>query len=1191
MKDRLSPKLSPSAGDLHALAIRTGCFSPEFYLSGLLAKGIVCPTGSQSLFEHYLQTGFAHGLSPSPNVPAPDLSRGAEPHGSAEEWMQRCAARAGGGDGAGADPALSSDPVRTIAFYLPQYHPIPENDAAWGKGFTEWTNVTRARPQFRGHTQPFLPSELGFYDLRLPEIMAEQAELAQAYGISGFCFYSYWFEGRRVLYKPLDLYLDTPSINFPFCICWANENWTKRWDGLDDEIIVGQKHSPVSDYSFIYSVLDTLADPRYIRVNGRPLLLVYRADLLSNPPETFDLWRQAALLAGLGELYIAGVRFRTLTAKQWGLDALVEFPPHHFPAPSLTKSERASLEVVEGFAGDIRDFERGVDEIIARPASAGDAPLFPGVMPSWDNTARRGKSATVFKGGEPALLEYWLIDALERALKLPPGSPRLIFINAWNEWAEGACLEPGQVHGRRFLDAVKHSVSGHQGRRHPFAALRAFVAALDADSRPSVLFVSHDGERGGAQYLLLRVIESLRQRSDIHCAILLKGGGPLRSQFEALGPTFVLDDLVSAGWPLVEAARFLARRMSGRARVALCNTVASADLADIFASAGMGVVGYVHELPTSISMYNADAGTRALASVARRIIAVSQAVREGLSSGYQIPPGDIEVIHTGLREHEASLVDRKTLFERYGLPDARYLVLGCGMVHPRKGTDVFVQAAQAIRTGVPEDAIFVWIGGDQEGDQARRWARHDAEHLGIGDRVLFLGQIADALSFIKEADVLVLTSREDPYPLVVLEALEVGTPVVCFDGAGGAPELIRQGGGTVVPYLDVTGLAEAARIFLTDHERRTAAAAEGALLRSTLTWDRYTDQLSERLLSLGNDGKSIRQGGKPLRQSVADDLCVVIPSYNHARYIEAAVDSVLAQSLRPREIRIIDDGSSDGSPELLRAMASEDLGIHVTTRQNIGAHATINEAINSTSCRYVAILNSDDRFHPLRFETMLPLLTGAEANHVVYSRVRLINAEDRPWRSEWYDEGLDVLKTDVPLWLALYGRNVVMTTSNIVADREALVRLGGFRAYRYCHDIDFLLRAAGNGLRMRFVDASLCDYRMHPTNTISESAARLAIEEGYLLAEYLAVHDPELTPSRLAFLYEALREKNALGLAVKFLGWDGLQDGAFDYRTVYEDHRFTSRIAEARADPTPSIDALAAAVHNAVPQRRARAVG
>jgi glycosyltransferase involved in cell wall biosynthesis/GT2 family glycosyltransferase len=1183
-----------TADNLEAFAIKTGCFSPEFYLSSLLDKGIICPPESQSLFEHYLKTGFGLGLSPSPNVSVSAcLARHPELRDSAERLLNHCIARLGAGDLSGIGRPPDGDPVKTIAFYLPQYHPIPENDAAWGKGFTEWTNVTRAQPLFRGHAQPFLPSELGFYDLRLPEILAEQSQLARSFGVSGFCFYYYWFEGRRVLHKPLDLYRSTPSIDFPFCLCWANENWTKRWDGLDDEVIVGQKHSPVSDYSFIYSILDMLADPRYIRVNGKPLLLVYRADLLSNPRETFDLWRQVSLLAGVGELYIAGVRFRTMTAARWGLDALVEFPPHHFPAPSLTRSERVSRDVVEGFSGDIRNFERGVDEIIARPASAEDAPLFPGVMPSWDNTARRGKAATVFKGGDPALLEYWLIDAYERAAKLPAGSPRLVFINAWNEWAEGACLEPSQVHGRNFLHAVKHAAAGSQNPNHPFKSLQAFVAALDADSRPAVLFVSHDGERGGAQYLLLRLIESLRARGDMRCAILMKGGGPLRAEFEALGPTFVIDDLASAGWPLVDATRFAVKRITarGNVHVALCNTVAAADVGEALASEGLSVAAYIHELPTSISMYGADAATKAMASVTRRIIAVSEAVRDGLSSGYQIPAGDIEVIHTGLREQKRDLLNRKALFERYGVPEAKHLVVGCGMVHARKGTDVFVQAAQAISTGDLKDSIFVWVGGDQESDQVRRWALHDAKRLGLGDRIFFLGQIGDALSFIKEADVLVLTSREDPYPLVVLEALEVGTPVVCFDGAGGAPELIRQGGGAVVPYLDVAALAQAAGEFLTDDEKRARAKAEGAALRSSLTWERYVERISDRLLSLSIHGESIRQGRRPPQQSVADDLCVVIPSYNHARYIEAAVDSVLAQSLRPREIRIIDDGSSDGSPELLRAMASEELGIHVTTRHNIGAHATINEAISATSCRYVAILNSDDRFHPLRFESMMPLLTGPDANHVAFSRIRFIDEENRPGRADWYDEGLAFLNSDMPLWLALFRRNVVMTTSNIVADREALMRLGAFRPYRYCHDIDFLLRAARSGLKIGFLDATLCDYRMHTANTISESAARLAIEEGYLVAEHLAVGDAELTPAQLSFLYDALREKSALGLALKFLGWEGLESGAFDYRTAYEDHAFNSRVHEARADTNLSVEAFAAAIRRAWPQQRVRAVG
>ncbi|MFZ1747398.1 MAG: glycoside hydrolase family 99-like domain-containing protein [Nitrospirales bacterium] len=347
--------------------------------------------------------------------------------------------------------------VRAIAFFLPQYHPIPENDLWWGKGFTEWTNVTKARPNFKGHYQPHLPADLGFYDLRMPEVREEQARLARQYGISAFCYYYYWFAGKKLLNRPLDEVLQSGAPDFPFCLCWANENWTRRWDGCEEDILIAQSHTEADHAGFIAEIAPALLDPRYVRIHGKPLLIVYRLGQLPDPRRTADLWREFCVNAGVGEIYLAYVQsFERMPMGDdpslYGFDAAIEFPPHRYPV----QAELSQSLINSEYQGVLFDYAQTAENFIRRTWPS--YKLFKGVMPSWDNTARRQDVSHVFVGANPERYEYWLRQVVEQTRRLHFGDERLVFINAWNEWAEGNHLEPDRQFGHQYLEATKNGL-------------------------------------------------------------------------------------------------------------------------------------------------------------------------------------------------------------------------------------------------------------------------------------------------------------------------------------------------------------------------------------------------------------------------------------------------------------------------------------------------------------------------------------------------------------------------------------------------------------------------------------------------------------------------------------------------------------------------------------------------------------
>lgn len=338
--------------------------------------------------------------------------------------------------------------LKPIAFLFPQFHRVKENDAWWGEGFTEWNNVRSGTPQFPGHAQPLEPL-WGYYDYdQSPRFLEQQCAVASEFGLYGFCLYHYWFSGRRLLTKPLELYRENSSIRFPFCVCWANDPWVRSWVGKPNEILIEQRYPPEDPARFIRDLLEVFRDERYIEVHGKKLLLIYRTDVIPDIRTTTEIWRRTAKEGGVELYLVCGDTYARRDPRELGFDATYEFPPLDFGVTDAAATPRASA----GFQGNIYSYGAGTRRLMAKDY---DYSVFRGIMPSWDNTARMGRRATIFHGSSPELYQRWLRHVCDWTMRRKPEGERIFFINAWNEWGEGCCLEPDSRHGYAYLKATR----------------------------------------------------------------------------------------------------------------------------------------------------------------------------------------------------------------------------------------------------------------------------------------------------------------------------------------------------------------------------------------------------------------------------------------------------------------------------------------------------------------------------------------------------------------------------------------------------------------------------------------------------------------------------------------------------------------------------------------------------------------
>ena len=974
--------------------------------------------------------------------------------------------------GPSAEPAPHADELRAkaIAFYLPQFHPFPENEAWWGKGFTEWTNVTKAVPQFLGHHQPQLPADLGFYDLRLPDVLKRQAEMASQYGLHGFAFHYYWFGGKRLMETPLDTYLAQDDIDFPFCLCWANENWTRRWDGHDSEILISQEHGLDNDLAFIRDLEPYLRDRRYIRIDGRPMLIVYRPSILPDPAATLRLWRQHCRDVGIGELFIAMAQFDTEDPREHGFDAALEFPPHKLA--SGFDAINHTLDIVNpDYQGHVLHYQSIVDSAKAWPDKG--FPLIRTVFPGWDNEARRPGKGYTFAFSTPDRYRDWLDFAVGYAEAHPVAGERIVMVNAWNEWAEGAKLEPDRRYGHAFLQATREALEAPRDRRR-------------------VLVVSHDAHPHGGQYLALNMARELKAIG-VPVSVALLGPGRLVDEFRRVCPVHEAFDEAAVG--------ALARQCRGDGTaLVFANTAVSGRVVPAFRREGIEVVSLVHELPGVIREYGLEATVAGLVEGSRHVVVACDAVASGLaafadagelSAKRVVRPQGLftRSRYRGLRDRAPA---RAALRGRLGLAPQTKVVLTVGYADLRKGVDLLAEAAVAL-AGDP-DLHFVWVG--HRDTSVQDGIDHVLREGGMQDRFHFVGLDFDTDDYYAGADVYALASREDPFPSVVLESLSVGTPVLAFAGTGGGADLlVAHGGGEVVSPTNAQAYADALRRLLAEPATLARLGDEGrALVDARFSFRTYLMDL-------------LALGGIALPR-----VSVVVPNYNYARFLEARLRSVAGQTLPVYEIIVLDDASTDDSLDVLQSLRS---GLVPEPRVAVNASNSGSvfrqwlRGLEMATGEFVWIAEADDLAQPGFLEHLVGRMAADPSIVMGYCQSEQIDADGQVLAPSYLDYTHDVCPSR---WLQSYVaegtdearaclgvKNVVPNVSAVVFRREALLSvmregIDEVAGYSIAGDWVVYLRLFKLG-RVCFETAALNQHRRHAGGVTIGAAGRKHVDE------------------------------------------------------------------------------------------------
>lgn len=1032
-------------------------FDTKFYIQRYF-KGKT----DQNPLLHYLEHRHEDGIYPSPpeneaTIPA-EIKRFTRPSPLFEELRPL--------------PAGAKPRAKVLAYYLTQFHAFPENDKWWGTGFTEWTNIARGIPRFKDHYQPRIPRDLGFYSLADIETLRKQAKLAKAAGIHGFVYYYYWFNGKRLLEKPLEQFLKTRDINMPFCLMWANENWTRRWDGMEGEVLIWQDYLSSDDERLLSDFNRHFKDKRYIRVQGRPLLMIYRPRLIPDTAAVIARWR-AIFAKRFNEdpIIIMSQSFDDHDPTANGMDGAIEFPPHKLTKyVPLVNSEAKILD--DTYAGQIYSYDDVAKYSLDEPRPT--FPLIKTVVPSWDNDARRQGSGLVIQGSTPQKYEAWLSALVQQAQTHTFFGESFVCINAWNEWREGAYLEPDLHFGSAYLNATARAATG-----------------LTRDlSVPKILLVGHDAFPSGAQHLLLNIGKTLRSAFNIEIDFLLLQGGAMEVEYAAVAPLTVLK----------QASEIPATLRQFREKgftAAIANTAASGRAAKFLVEMGFRTVSLVHELPRILHEKHLEEVARAAIGSAHRVVFASEFVRDKLIEALGLDGTDERFLiraQGSYKQIEPAPTEAGLVRNEFGIAAADKMVLGVGYADLRKGFDLFLQVWNLVRRR-NANVHFCWAGGVDP--SLLEWLGPEIKRAEATGHFHLAGYRSDMQALYSASDVYALTSREDPFPTVALEALSVGVPVVAFQGSGGIPGfLLKENVGRVVPYCDVPEMAQTVETFL----RSTPSDAE----RTRMV------EIIQTKFAFADYVRDLLRLAVPSLPTVS----VAVPNYNYARCLSERLYTIFDQNHPVEEVIVLDDCSSDDSISVIVKLADQrqrDLTLVINEQNSGSVFAQWAKAAEMAKGEFLWIAEADDLSEPTFISSLLALMSGdpdiafgftdsksidADGAHL-YASYKPYYATIEPGalsRTEVFDGGDFVAR-----YLGV--RNTILNVSSVLWRREALLR-----ALNACRERLKEFRMAGDwllylealempGAKIAYIADPLNVHRRHAASVTHSLKAQRHIEE------------------------------------------------------------------------------------------------